>query len=102
MTGSIGLASLAEVLAPDARFPTDREALLREHGWKVFDAARDRREHAQAWLSNLQPGEYATLDAILEGVRDARVASQGSRGTGDQFRSPETHPSPRADPLVPL
>ena len=67
-TGSVGLASLAEVLAPDVRFPTDRDLLLRDHGWKVVDATVHRRAHASAYLERLPDGEFRSLVGVLEAL----------------------------------
>src|SRR2546426_2948117 len=49
-TGQQGLASLTAVLRPDARFPTTKDDLVREHGWKVFDLNEQRRAHARGLL----------------------------------------------------
>lgn len=70
-TDSVGLESLAEVLAPDGRFPTDRATLLHEHGWKVIDVTAERRAHASIYLAALPEGPFASLDAVLDGVRRA-------------------------------
>ena len=67
-TGSVGLASLAEVLAPDARFPADRESLVREHGWKVVDVTPERRDHATVFLARLPKGTYRDLEGVLEAL----------------------------------
>jgi uncharacterized protein YecE (DUF72 family) len=64
-TSSTGLDSLAEVLAPDARFPASRDELIRDHGWKVLNAAANRRAHAEAYLTRLPAGSYSDLDAVL-------------------------------------
>lgn len=68
-TGSVGVESLAEVLAPDATFPADRDTLVRDHGWKVIDVTRDRRAHAADYLRRLPDGTYASLDEILDRLR---------------------------------
>ena len=67
-TASTGLDSLAEVLAPDARFPASRNDLIRDHGWKVVDLDRERRAHAEAYLSRLPAGSYANLGAVLKAL----------------------------------
>ncbi len=67
-TGSVGLASLAEVLAPDAVFPADRGSLVREHGWKVVDVTAERRDHAVAYLARLPEGTYLDLRAVLQAL----------------------------------
>lgn len=64
-TASVGLDSLAEVLAPDARFPATREELSRAHGWKLVDLDAGRRAHADAFLSRLPAGTYPDLEAVL-------------------------------------
>ncbi len=64
-TGSVGLESLAEVLAPDARFPATRADLLRDHGWKVIDMDPTRRAHAAAYLARLPEGTFRDLGAVL-------------------------------------
>lgn len=74
-TGATGLDSLAEVLAPDARFPSSREALIQDHGWKVIDLEKDRRAHASAILRRLPVGTYANLEAVLRGLRGGTRAT---------------------------
>ncbi len=64
-TGSVGLDSLAEVLAPDARFPATREELVRDHGWKLVDVDASTRARAEAYLGRLPRGTYGTLDDVL-------------------------------------
>ena len=71
-TDSIGLDSLAEVLAPDARFPATREDLIRDHGWKVVDLDASTRAHAEAVLSRLPRATYGALGDVLAALgRDA-------------------------------
>lgn len=64
-TDSVGLDSLAEVLAPDARFPATREDLIRDHGWKLVDVDAVTRAHAERYLGGLPRGTYATLGDVL-------------------------------------
>ncbi len=64
-TDSVGLDSLAEVLAPDARFPATREELIRDHGWKVLDLDPATRAHAEHVLGRLPRGTYRTLEDVL-------------------------------------
>ncbi len=73
-TGSVGLDSLAEILAPDVRFPADRDALLRDHGWKVVDVTAERRAHASAFLERLPAGTYENLRGLVATLerREAR------------------------------
>ena len=64
-TDSVGLDSLAEVLAPDARFPATREDLIRDHGWKLVDVDAATRARAEAYLARLPRGTYAALGDVL-------------------------------------
>ncbi len=64
-TASVGLDSLAEVLATDARFPMTREELVRDHGWKLVDLTASRRARAGDLLSRLPQVTYADLDEVL-------------------------------------
>jgi uncharacterized protein YecE (DUF72 family) len=64
-TQSVGLASLVEVLEPDARFPSTREGLLHDHGWKVVDLANGTRAHAAEVLSTLPAGTYEDLTSVI-------------------------------------
>ncbi len=71
-TDSVGLESLAEVLAPDARFPATRDELVREHGWKLVDLDASHRARAAAYLDRLPPPNYGTLDEVLAALAPAR------------------------------
>ena len=64
-TSSVGVGSLDEVLRPDARFPAPRGALVRDHGWKVFDVDRRTRAHVRTTLERLPDRTYESLDALL-------------------------------------
>ena len=64
-TGQQGLASLTAVLRPDARFPTTKDDLVREHGWKVFDLNEHLRAHASVVLSALPDRTFRRLDEVV-------------------------------------
>lgn len=68
-TGSRGLASLEEVLGPDARFPTSKADLLRDQGWKVFDVDDRTRAHAADLLRKLPDRVYAGLPDVLSELK---------------------------------
>lgn len=67
-TGSVGLDSLAEVLAPDARFPSTRADLRRVHGWKVVDVDPHRRAHADVFLAELPEATFEDLDGVIRAL----------------------------------
>ena len=71
VTSKRGLDSLAEVLAPDARFPATRDALLRDHGWKVFDTDAARRAHVADIFEKLPRQTYADLAHVVRAIREA-------------------------------
>ncbi len=74
-TESVGIDSLAEVLAPDARFPATRDELLRDHGWKLVDLDASRRARAAAYLERLPAIRYASLDQVLAALSPAPEAA---------------------------
>jgi len=67
-TASRGLASLEEALRPDVRFPTSREELVRDQGWKVIDLDPDRRVHASELLETLPARVYRDLPDMLSEI----------------------------------
>ena len=70
-TSGVGLASLEEVLRPDARLPATREDLLRHHGWKVIDLDRSTRVHAARLLTKLPGRTFGTLEDALRALGQA-------------------------------
>jgi uncharacterized protein YecE (DUF72 family) len=72
-TGSRGLASLEDVLRPDARFPASKEALVNGHGWKVFDLDDRTRAHAATFLERLPDRVYVNLSEVLSELRTRSV-----------------------------
>ncbi len=77
-TGSVGLDSLAEVLAPDARFPATREELRRDHGWKLVDLDPARRGRADAYLARLPEATYGSLESVLRALAPNPTAAYDS------------------------
>ncbi len=76
-TRSTGLESLAEVLAPDARFPATRKELCQDHGWKLVDLDANRRAHAEVYLTRLPDRRYDDLAAVLRTLRTAAPSPKG-------------------------
>jgi len=70
-TGQQGLASLTAVLRPDARFPTTKDDLVREHGWKVFDLNEQLRAHARVLLAALPDRTFRRLDEVVRELEHA-------------------------------
>src|SRR6267143_5411165 len=62
LTGQVGLESLGEVLAEDARFPTSKSRLVDEQGWKLFDMTAEERVRARILLERLPEKAYTTVN----------------------------------------
>ncbi len=77
-TDRLGLASLEEVLRPDARFPASKDDLVKDQGWKVFDLDDKTRAHAAKFLERLPEKVYADLSQV---VSDLRAVSIGLEST---------------------
>jgi uncharacterized protein YecE (DUF72 family) len=67
-TSATGIASLEEVLRPDARFPASRDELERDHGWKVIDLDERTRAHALRLLETLPSRRFDTLEEMLSEI----------------------------------
>src|SRR2546425_2275331 len=70
-TDQQGLASLTAVLRPDARFPTTKDDLGREHGWKAFDLNEQPPAPAAGALSAPPDRTFRRLDGGVRGVGNA-------------------------------
>ena len=64
VTSSTGLSSLEEILREDARFPMDKQELVKDQGWKLLDLTAEERVHARDLLEKLPEGEYGSVDEI--------------------------------------
>lgn len=70
ITKAVGLDSLREVLAEDARFPSTKAELLRDQGWKLFDHSDEKRITVGESLNQLPECVYESLDDLLKAVKD--------------------------------
>ena len=64
LTSSSGLDSVREVLSEDAKFPTSKTTLLKDHGWKVYQDT-DEVRRISAVLEKLPEGPYQSLDEVM-------------------------------------
>lgn len=69
MTGSTGLTSLEEVLREDANFPSEKQELVLNQGWKLFDLTKEKRIHVADFLQKLPERTYNDIDDIIETLR---------------------------------
>lgn len=66
ITKYTGLASLEEVLREDGKFPTTKQALIQDQGWKLFDLTEDKRIHVADFLQKLPEGKYSNISEVIE------------------------------------
>lgn len=69
VTKSTGLSSLEEVLREDARFPTSKQDLVHDQGWKLIDLARNERVRASEILDRLPERNYENLDNVIQTLK---------------------------------
>jgi uncharacterized protein YecE (DUF72 family) len=65
LTRSTGFASLEELLKEDANFPSTKEELVKNHGWKLFDYTKDERKRVGDVLDKLPEGTYESTRHIM-------------------------------------
>ena len=73
-TSARGLSSLESVLLPDARFPSSKDELVQQHGWKVIDLDDGARSHADRLLSALPRQTFRSVGEVV------RALAAGARG----------------------
>jgi len=69
VTSSTGLESLKEVLREDAKFPSDKSALIRNQGWKVIDLTVEKRIHAKKMLQKLPEKTFMNVEGVIKALR---------------------------------
>jgi len=65
-TRSTGLDSLKEILSEDARFPSTKQELVRNQGWKIFDITETQRIRAADMLEKLPEATYNNLGEVAD------------------------------------
>ncbi len=64
LTKSTGISSLIEVLKEDMIFPTTKNQLIMDQGWKVYDHAKNLHIHAWIPLSKLPSKSYQSFNDL--------------------------------------
>lgn len=64
-TAHIGLDSAKEVLSEDAIFPSSKQSLINDQGWKVIDLAAEKRVHLSELLSKIPDKTYLSVDQVI-------------------------------------
>jgi uncharacterized protein YecE (DUF72 family) len=68
VTGSTGLLSLEEVLSEDAKFPSTKQELVENQGWKLFDTNEEERAHARKFLIQLPERTYNDVNEVMNAL----------------------------------
>jgi uncharacterized protein YecE (DUF72 family) len=66
VTSFIGVDSVRAVLSEDARFPSSKEGLIEDQGWKVVDLTADKRVHLSELLAKIPEKTYNGLDGVIQ------------------------------------
>lgn len=72
VTSFTGIESAKAVLSEDACFPSSRQVLIDDQGWKVVDATPEKRVHLSEWLSKLPEKTYSSLDEVVQALEAVR------------------------------
>lgn len=70
VTSFTNVDSVEDVLSEDARFPSSREKLIENHGWKVVDWTSENRIHLSELLSELPKKTYNSISEVLHALRE--------------------------------
>jgi hypothetical protein len=68
ITGSTGLPSLEEVLSEDAKFPSTKQELVENQGWKLFDTNEEERAHARKLIIQLPERTYNDVNEVMNAL----------------------------------
>jgi hypothetical protein len=69
ITQSIGADSFKEVLKEDARFPSTKQELIDDQGWKVFDLSENDRIHIGDLLEKLPEATYGDVNEVTDALK---------------------------------
>jgi len=69
VTRSIGTRSLEEVLKEDAQFPSNKQKLIDQQGWKLIDLTAEKRVHASELLKRLPEKTYNSISEVINTLK---------------------------------
>lgn len=69
VTKAKGKQSLREILMEDAEFPTSKEELIYDQGWKVIDLTDYTNIHAQKLLEQLPDKQFRDIEEVMMNLR---------------------------------
>ena len=65
VTAYIGLDSVRAVLSEDAVFPSSKQSLISDQGWKVIDLTLEKRVHLSELLMKMPEKTYNSLSEVV-------------------------------------
>lgn len=71
-TAYTGLASARAVLSEDAVFPSTKQSLISDQGWKVVDITAEKRVHLSDLLSKISENTYSSLNEVITALEAAK------------------------------
>jgi hypothetical protein len=72
VTSFTGVESAKTVLAEDTKFPSSKQSLIAEQGWKIFDATSDKRVHLSEWLTQIPNKTYNNINEVAKALKDIK------------------------------
>ena len=72
VTAYTGLASARAVLSEDAVFPSTKQSLISDQGWKVVDITTEKRVHLSDLLSKISENTYSSLNEVITALEAAK------------------------------
>ena len=72
VTPYTGLDSAKAVLSEDAIFPSSKQSLISDQGWKVIDLTAQKRVHLSDLLSQIPEKTYSSLDEVVSALETAK------------------------------
>ncbi len=71
ITAYTGLDSVRAVLSEDAVFPSTKQSLISDQGWKVVDLSSEKRVHLSDLLSKIPEKTYSSLNEVVNALEAA-------------------------------
>jgi uncharacterized protein YecE (DUF72 family) len=67
-----GVDSAKAVLSEDAKFPSSKQSLIDDQGWKIFDATSSKRIRLSEWLVQIPDKIYTDVEEVAKALEEAR------------------------------
>ncbi len=71
VTAYTGLDSARAVLSEDAVFPSSKQSLISDQGWKVVDLTSEKRVHLSVLLEKIPERTYSSVEEVIGSMKAA-------------------------------